>query len=200
MHEMILAPHCQSWAAEFASLREVYLTALRTLVVRVEHVGSTAVPSLSAKPILDIDMVMRGYEDFPAIVSGLRELGYAHNGDQGIAGREVFKARDQEAPYTWPRRTWMAHHLYVCPADGAELRRHLLFRDALRERADLRREYERLKVSIAVRSDGDRKAYARMKEIECSSFVERVLRECIAHQRSAPCPVAEIRAVDQENR
>ena len=89
---------------------------------------------LSAKPILDIDIVMPSYEVFPGIVSGLRGLGYTHNGDQGIAGREAFKEQDREVPYTRPRRTWMAHHLYVCPEDGAELRRHLLFRDALRAR------------------------------------------------------------------
>jgi GrpB-like predicted nucleotidyltransferase (UPF0157 family) len=177
---MILAPHNPAWAAEFALLREIYLGALGPLILRVEHVGSTAVPCLSAKPILDIDIVMPGYEMFPGIESGLRGLGYRHNGDQGIEGREAFKAQDREAPYTWPKRTWMAHHLYVCCADGAELRRHLLFRDALRARADFRHEYERVKVAIAARSGGDRKAYARIKEIECRDFVERVLREYVA--------------------
>ena len=182
---MILAPHNPAWAAEFALLREVYLDALGPLVLRVEHVGSTAVPNLLAKPIVDIDIVMPGYEVFPGIVSGLLDLGYTHNGDQGIAGREAFKEQDWEAPYTWPRRTWMAHHLYVCPVDGAELRRHLLFRDALRARADFRHEYERLKVAIAARSDGDRSAYARIKEIECRAFVECVLLESVAPHRQS---------------
>ncbi len=182
---MILAPHNPVWATEFALLREVYLGALGPLILRVEHVGSTAVPYLSAKPILDIDIVMPGYEMFPGIESGLRGLGYTHNGDQGIGGREAFKEQDREAPYTWPRRTWIEHHLYVCAADGAELRRHLLFRDALRARADFRHEYERLKVAVAARSDGDRRVYARIKEIECRAFVERVLREYVdPHQQS----------------
>jgi GrpB-like predicted nucleotidyltransferase (UPF0157 family) len=62
---MILAPYNPAWAAEFAALRDVYATALGKLVLRVEHVGSTAVLGLLAKPILDIDIVMPGYDVFP---------------------------------------------------------------------------------------------------------------------------------------
>ena len=71
----------------------------------------------------------------------------------------------------------MAHHLYACPAGGAELCRHMAFRDALRARADWRQEYGRIKRGIADRSGGDRKTYAAIKESECRAFVERVLRE-----------------------
>ena len=68
------------------------------------------------------------------------------------------------------------HYLYVCPVHGAELHRHLAFRDALRAHADLREEYEKLKLSVAERSGSDRKLYAQIKEIECRAFIEQVLR------------------------
>jgi GrpB-like predicted nucleotidyltransferase (UPF0157 family) len=172
---MILAPYNPEWPAEFAALRGVYTSSLGKLVLRVEHVGSTAVPGLRAKPILDIDIVMPSYEVFPDIVVHLLRLGYTHNGDQGIRDREAFKPLDTMAPYTSPPRKWMSHHLYVCPADSLELRRHLNFRDALRAHGNLRQEYEKRKLDIALRSGGDRKVYAQIKEIECRSFVESVL-------------------------
>jgi GrpB-like predicted nucleotidyltransferase (UPF0157 family) len=176
---MILTPHNPQWAAEFTALRDVYTGSLGNLILRVEHVGSTAVPNLLAKPILDIDIVMPSYDVFPEIVTRLRSLGYTHNGDQGIREREVFKPLDEMAPYTSPPRHWMSHHLYVCPATSLELRRHLIFRDALRADDTLRQEYEKRKLDIAGRSGDDRKVYARIKEIECRDFVEKVLA---AHQ------------------
>ncbi|SRR5579871_2894316 len=172
---MILALHNPEWAAEFEALRDVYTSALGKLILRIEHVGSTAVPNLMAKPILDIDIVMPSYEVFPEIIAHLKRLGYSHNGDQGIRDREVFKPLDNTAPFTSQPRKWMTHHLYVCPANSLELRRHLIFRDALRAHDNLRQEYEKRKLDIAERSVGDRKVYAQIKEIACRDFIESVL-------------------------
>jgi GrpB-like predicted nucleotidyltransferase (UPF0157 family) len=178
---MILAPHNPDWSTKFEALRQVYLAALSDLILRVEHVGSTAVPNLAAKPILDIDMVMQGYDVFPKIVVALGALGYTHTGDQGIVHREAFKPHDGTVPLTSPRRQWMRHHLFVCPVQSVELRRHIVFRDALRARADWREEYEQMKRDIANRSHGDRKVYAQIKEVECRAFVESVLTEASNH-------------------
>ncbi len=172
---MILAPYNSEWPAEFAALQRVYMNSLGKLVLCVEHVGSTAVPNLRAKPTLDIDIVMPSYDVFPDIVAHLRKLGYTHNGDQGISEREAFKPLDNLAPYTLPPREWMSHHLYVCPANSLELRRHLIFRDVLRAQGNLRQEYEKRKLDIVDRSGGDRKVYAEIKEIECRDFIESVL-------------------------
>ena len=173
---MILSPYDRAWPSEFAALRAVYAAALGDLVLAIEHVGSTAVPGLAAKPILDIDLVMPDYAVFPAIVAALGQLGYTHNGDQGIFQREAFKSKPGiAAPFTEPARPWTPHHLYVCPADGAELDRHLRFRDALRADPALCIEYETIKHSIAARSGGDRKTYAQIKETECREFIARVL-------------------------
>jgi GrpB-like predicted nucleotidyltransferase (UPF0157 family) len=174
---MILVPHDPAWPAEFGALRKVYVAHLGTRILGVEHVGSTAVPGIDAKPILDIDLIMPDYGAFDSIVGALSELGYRHNGDQGVRHREAFRRVDTETPWTPRRRSWMDHHLYVCPADGEELRRHVAFRDALRADADLRRRYEAMKRDIAARSSGDRKLYAAIKEVECRDFIEAAASE-----------------------
>ena len=80
----------------------------------------------------------------------------------------------------------MRHHLYVCPVYSAELHRHIAFRDSLRIRADWRREYEKIKESISIRSNGDRRIYAQIKEVECRNFVELVLNETEPNQALEP--------------
>ena len=172
----MLAEHNPRWSVEFAQLSAVLARALDGLLLRIEHVGSTAVPGLRAKPTLDVDIVIPGYDVFPRVVAALAHRGYTHNGDQGIPEREAFKrGGDTTVPWTEPRQVWMDHHLYVCPAHGRELNRHLRFRDALRLNPELRTEYERLKLDYAQRAQGDRKVYAQIKELECRPFVERVL-------------------------
>lgn len=173
----ILSPHDPIWASEFEELRTIFAQALGHLTLRIEHVGSTAIPDLFAKPILDIDIVIQDYSAFPQIVSALESLGYEHRGDQGIFEREVFKPTIATAPLAIQPKTWMPHHLYVCPASGRELRRHICFRDTLLGRSDLRREYEAMKMRIAGRAMGDRRRYAELKERECREFVERVLEQ-----------------------
>lgn len=104
----------------------------------VEHVGSTSVPGLAAKPILDIDVIVAP-EHVPAAVAALVRIGYVHRGDLGVAGREAFFAPDED-----PRR-----HVYVCAAGTLNVRNHLAVRDVLRRRDDLRDEYAAVKLALA---------------------------------------------------
>jgi len=171
----LLVAHDPAWAGEFAALSEVYRAALGDLLLRVEHVGSTAVPGLLAKPILDLDLVIADATAFAATASALGALGYSHRGDQGIAGREVFKRADDHTPFTQPPRRWLAHHLYVCCADSRELRRHLAFRDVLRRSPLLCDRYTAMKRELARQSGGDRKRYALLKETACRDLVESAL-------------------------
>lgn len=173
----MLCPHDPNWFEEFAAIRSVFSEDLGHLILDILHVGSTSVPDLLAKPTLDIDIVIADYSSFDDLIAGLSRLGYAHRGDQGIFQREVFKPRDSVAPNLPRVGGWMHHHLYVCPVSGSELKRHIQFRDALRASSGLRREYEAIKMNISSRSGADRKIYARIKEIECKGFFERVLRQ-----------------------
>jgi len=171
----MLSIHDPNWATEFIALKAVLAETLGSLALDIVHVGSTAIPDLLAKPILDIDVVMRAYSEFPAIIGALQTLGYEHAGDQGIHEREAFRAKGI-APDVPRAAGWMPHHLYVCPVQGRELQRHVRFRDVLRQHEGLRREYEVIKQSIAARAGGDRRHYAEIKERECREFVERVLQ------------------------
>ena len=123
-----VVPYSARWRVEF----DLVAGDLRTALVgvcsaTVEHVGSTSVPGLASKPVLDIDVVV-DESDVPAAVAALESVGYVHRGDLGVTGREAFIAPDDE-----PRR-----HVYVCQAGTLNVRNHLAVRDVLRSRDDLR--------------------------------------------------------------
>ncbi|MFJ4654839.1 GrpB family protein [Nocardia sp. NPDC088792] len=156
-----IAEYDPQWPLTFDEIAGELVTALGPLALRIEHVGSTAVPGLAAKPIIDIDVVIESWNHLPRVTDALRPLGYQHAGNQGIAQREAFT--------TPPDRR--AHHLYVCATDSRELDRHLTFRNTLRNHPDTARTYAQLKKDNARRFGTDRVAYTEAK----SAFVEDVL-------------------------
>ena len=135
-HVLVL-PYDETWKEDFLRIKAELQDALGGLALRIEHVGSTAVEGLSAKPIIDLDVVIRDDSMLEAAVSALLKIGYRHEGDLGIPGREAFSYDGKEH--------LRKHHLYVCPQDSAELRRHLAFRDYLRSHPDAVRAYSRIK-------------------------------------------------------
>jgi GrpB-like predicted nucleotidyltransferase (UPF0157 family) len=159
---IVVVEYDPAWPSIFEELRIPVKGALGELAVAIEHVGSTAVPGLAAKPVIDMDVVIPSPADLAIVVERLATLGYAHQGDLGIRGREAFLA-----PASKP-----AHHLYVCPVDGDELRRHRLFRDYLRAHPEAARRYAALKKDAARRFPDDRVAYTEAK----SHFIEEVLQ------------------------
>ena len=159
---IVLVEYDPGWPTLFHELSIPVQNALGDIAVGIEHIGSTAVPGLLAKPVIDIDVVIRSLSDLPIAVTRLAVLGYTHQGDLGIHGREAFRA-----PASSP-----AHHLYVCPVDGAELRRHRQFRDYLRTHPEVANKYAALKRDALRRFPLDRIAYTTAK----SDFIEEVLR------------------------
>jgi GrpB-like predicted nucleotidyltransferase (UPF0157 family) len=159
---VIIVEYDPRWPGYFQELRAPVVAALGDLVVTVEHVGSTAVPGLAAKPIIDIDVVVRSVTDIPESIVRLAALGYIHRGDLGISGREAFVS-----PAGKPR-----HHLYLCALGCDELRRHRSFRDYLLSHPHDARSYEELKKAAAIRFANDRAAYNHAKSL----FVETILQ------------------------
>jgi GrpB-like predicted nucleotidyltransferase (UPF0157 family) len=146
------------FAAEAERLRQRFATA--DLPLMIEHTGSTAVPGLAAKPVLDI---LAGYQkgaSVPTYIEVLTEAGYVHRGEQEIPGREFFRRGN-------PR----AYHLHLTAIDGSFWRHHLTFRDRLRADDTLRDAYAALKRDLAARFPRDREAYIAGKE----PFVNKVL-------------------------
>jgi GrpB-like predicted nucleotidyltransferase (UPF0157 family) len=156
-----LSEYDPAWAERFRVLGERVRAALGAAVLRVEHVGSTAVPGLAAKPIVDLDVVVQP-ADLPVALGRLASLGYRHEGNLGITGREAFR---------WPPAE-ERHHLYLCVPESAGLRDHLLFRDYLRSHPEVAQQYSALKRSLAHRYRDDRDRYQEAK----AAFIEEVTR------------------------
>ena len=134
---VVVVPYDEAWAQAFEAVRGELQSALGALALRIEHVGSTSVRGLSAKPVIDIDVVIHDTSSLPAAISALAGIGYTHEGDGGIPGREMFKYDGKEH--------LQKHHLYVCAEDSAELKRHTAFRDYLRSHPEAVKEYSRVK-------------------------------------------------------
>jgi GrpB-like predicted nucleotidyltransferase (UPF0157 family) len=161
---VLIVPYRAEWPDRFHELRRIFSDALGPVALAIEHVGSTSVPGLAAKPIIDIDIVIRSRAELPEVTKRLAAIGYRHQGDLGITGREafVFEGREERP----------AHNPYVCASDSAELARHLKFRDWLRANPSGVEKYAALKRELGSRHPLDRDAYTRGK----TEFVEAALR------------------------
>ncbi len=156
------------WPRVFAREAAAILAKCRPLITDVHHIGSTSVPGLAAKPILDILPVAAGTAEALEAVSPMTALGYRYRGENGIAGRFYFD-RVVEG------RTVM--HVHVFPAGHPEVRRHLVFRDHLRMNPDVAREYERMKRELAARYGDDRQTYTDSKAAFITGVIDAAMRE-----------------------
>jgi len=127
------------WPEQFEEVAESLMRSLSKVeVIAVEHVGSTSVQGLAAKPVLDIDVVVTR-ENVPGAIEALVAAGYEHRGDLGVVGREAFLAPDVAPP----------RNVYVCEQGTLHLRNHLAVRRILRDRPDLRDRYAAVKLELA---------------------------------------------------
>jgi GrpB-like predicted nucleotidyltransferase (UPF0157 family) len=156
---LVVVDYDEAWPAWFDELAGPLREALGDLGAEVEHVGSTAVPGLAAKPIIDVDVAVRSAEDVPIAIERLRRLGYVYQGDKGIPGREAF---------LWPPGA-RRHHLYVVVAGSEPHTAHIRFRDHLRANPEIAARYAALKKELAVRHADDPLVYTDAK----SEFVSR---------------------------
>lgn len=170
--KITIEPYDEAWAKGFAELEVFFREKIGTMILGIHHVGSTSVPGLPAKPIIDLDLVIDSRDEFPQIKSLLEKLGYNHVGDFGIEEREAFRVKGPDVPYADPPRTWPLHYVYVCTKDNIALRNHLCFRDYLRANPGKAQEYAALKKKLASQHSYDIDAYVEGK----SAFVTNVLR------------------------
>lgn len=161
MNRVIVENYDVSWPQRFEVLRSRIASLLNGAAAAIEHIGSTAVPGLAAKPIIDIDVLVKSERDLPSVIAALVSLGYKHRGDLGITGREAFRAASNDFP----------HHLYVCLPNHDEFHRHITFRDYLRSHPNDACAYQELKRDLAHRLGSNREAYAEAK----SDFVNQIL-------------------------
>ena len=166
-----IVDYTPAWAVTFAELSCVLRVALGELALGIEHVGSTSVPGLGAKSIIDLDVILDSPNSLPSVVNALGRIGYYHEGDLGIPGRDAFGREDDTVPRDGSGKMWPSHHLYVCAQDSEVLRRHLAFRDHHRHYAKAVARYDRLKRDLAERYPFDIDSYVRGK----SEYIEGIV-------------------------
>jgi GrpB-like predicted nucleotidyltransferase (UPF0157 family) len=127
------------WPSTFNELKSTIWPAISDIARAIEHVGSTSVPGLAAKPNIDITIVVKDISGLEQVIGRLATIGYRHGGDQGIPGREAFKR-----PENTPR-----HNLYAAVEGDLGLRNHLAIRDHLRRNSDSANTYGALKKQLA---------------------------------------------------
>lgn len=138
---VIVLPYDKAWKSAFEAIKQEIESAVGDLILGIEHVGSTSVEGMSAKPCIDIDVIIKDYSVFDKVIGKLESIGYTHEGDLGIKDREAFKYTNK--PHL------MKHHLYVCPQFSEELHRHITFRNFLRDNTDAVKKYSQVKETAA---------------------------------------------------
>lgn len=151
---IIVEDYHPRWVEWFKLIKEHIQAGIEPLAVLIEHVGSTSVPGLAAKPIIDLDIVLPSIDLLPELIGKLAVLGYTHEGDLGITGREAFRQPPNDLP---------PHHLYACAQDAAALADHIDLRNYLRSHPDSAIEYGELKKKLAAQYPHDIEEYIAAK-------------------------------------
>lgn len=159
---VVVVDYDPSWPDTFAALRAPIWEAVRDIALGVEHVGSTSVRGLAAKPVIDMDVIVRSRSNIPPAIERLAVLGYEHRGDLGIQDREAF-----QSPPGLPK-----HHLYLCVQGCAAVENHLTIRDCLRRDPAAAAQYGLLKRQLAEQFPTDIDRYVSGK----TEFLLGVLR------------------------
>jgi GrpB-like predicted nucleotidyltransferase (UPF0157 family) len=139
MRTIVVVDYDPAWPDIFQKLRARIWPVVRDVAIAVEHVGSTSVPGLAAKPIIDMSVVVASEREVHAAIERLTTLGYVHLGNLGIEGREAFRNPDGLPP----------HNLYVCPEGSLGLQNQLAVRDYLRTHLETAQAYGDLKKRLA---------------------------------------------------
>ena len=171
---MVLVEYNKDWPQHFLKIKAELLKVL-TIPCQVQHVGSTSIPGMKAKPIIDIDAGLDNWADFETVKKALAEIGYEHEGDRGITGREAFCRNEKVQNKILDN---IDHHLYVCSFDNEEYKRHILFRDYLRKHTEARDMYNQIKEEILSKVGTENRAgYVQMKEENYRDFFEGIIEK-----------------------
>jgi GrpB-like predicted nucleotidyltransferase (UPF0157 family) len=140
--------------------------------VRIEHIGSTAIPGMIAKAIIDIDIEISNEYEFKKVKKELEAIGYTHEGNFGIEDREAFTRSGSRKSIL----DNISHHLYVCTSESQEYKNHIKFRNQLSKNPDLVRQYNYIKKEI-IKNVGEmnRQGYVDMKAEKYKYFFEHVI-------------------------
>lgn len=166
---ILIVDYNADWPIQYEQEKIRILDALGDTVMDIQHIGSTSVPGLAAKPIIDILLGLKQVPPSQAEISGLEALGYLYCGEFGIPGRHYFR---RGMPRT--------HQIHSVLVDSDFWKSHILFRDFLRAHPDAAQQYEALKRKLAVEFRYDRERYTDSK----APLIERLLEKARAWQQA----------------
>lgn len=152
-----VVPYDPAWAVDFESTRAALASVVGDLATSIEHIGSTAVPGLAAKPTIDMLMVVESTERFLEVLPKVEALGFDYRHQNNFVGSQdhLFLRKVKNGKRT--------HHLHVLRLGSPEIDEYRRFRDALRRDPAFAREYERLKLELAGEHGSDRMRYVEVK-------------------------------------
>ncbi|WP_238916329.1 GrpB family protein [Clostridium sp. YIM B02555] len=154
---VVVLPYDFNWSHEFEKIKICIEKELGDNIIGIEHVGSTSIEGLAAKPIIDLDVIIESYDNFEEVKAKLETLGYYHEGDLDVRGREAFAYDENE------KMEFMTHHLYVCPKNSDELNRHITFRNYMRTSKEDVEKYSAIKLQAAKLYPKDIDSYCEYK-------------------------------------
>jgi len=168
-HEIEVRDYDPAWAGWFERLHARVWPAVRDVALRIDHVGSTSVPGLAAKPIIDMDIVVASEAGLRPVIERLERAGYRWRGDLGVTGREAFEpVTDDDLP---------EHHLYLVVENNRAHLDHWLLRDLLRSDAAARERYGDLKRRNVELAGGDIDVYVKAKAALVAELLTRARSE-----------------------
>lgn len=170
MRKVIVKPYQEEWLHQFQQEAQTLHNLFGSLVVDIHHIGSTAVPGLAAKPVIDLLPVVTHIEQVDAFNARMEALGYEPRGENGLPGRRYFQKGGDN-------RT---HHVHVFEVGNPEIERHLVFRDYLRAYPEEALRYGELKLELARTYSTDISSYIEGKH----DFVQQLEKQAIAWQAS----------------
>ena len=170
VREVVLVPHDPSWAGLYAQEAALWREVLREEVVDVAHIGSTTIPGIVAKPIIDMLITVRDVARVDDYDATLAAIGYRARGENGIPGRRYFVKGSEELH---------THHAHAFAAGSPEVARHLAFRDYLRAHPAEAAAYARFKEALAARFPADPAAYTEAK----GPYIREVVARALAWRR-----------------
>lgn len=154
LYKLEIVDYNPEWRKIFIELESKFLKFFGDNILNVEHVGSTSIPGLKAKPVIDVDIIIKDSTSIKVqVIKKLKHLGYNHLGNLGISGREAFKLLNSQLS-NFPK-----HNLYLCRKNSIGLKNHILFRNYLRNNPKKMLEYSLLKEKLIEKFPNDFDSY-----------------------------------------
>ncbi len=175
--QIILTPHNPNWVQQYEIEAAAITAVLGDNLINIHHVGSTAIPDIQAKPIIDMMPVVWDIEQVDALNEAMAKLGYTAKGENGIPGRRYFQKGVNHADHT--------HHIHVFQIGHSDVARHLLFRDYMRAYPDQAQAYNQLKADLAETFRDDPAGYTNAK----SDFIQAADQAALAWQQERERPL-----------